>query len=63
MPSDWAATIEFDQAEVADLVEALDYAIEDLTYRLRQGKDYEEQDARGVEARIARYERLISRLT
>ena len=48
--------------ETRDLVEALDYAREDLQYRLDQGKDYEARDGRNIKAKLARWAALEEKL-
>lgn len=47
----------------SDLIDALEYTIEDLTYRMDNGSDFDDEESKpGVRRGIARYRRLIDRL-
>jgi hypothetical protein len=54
------ATISRQESE--DINEALDYTAEDLSYRLGQGADFEEEDIPEIEAKLERFTAISAKL-
>lgn len=54
-------TVTLTSEEISDLMEALDYATEDMNHRLRGGIDFADDEA-SVRATLDRYQKLIEKL-
>jgi hypothetical protein len=58
-----ATPITISRREADDIILALDYASEDLQYRLRQNADYTvAADIKRIEAKLDRWSKLVEKL-